>query len=195
MKTRLALLRHGRTAWNRDHRLQGRTDIPLDDAAREELSGLKLPEPWDTAVLWSSPLSRAVQTAQILTGRAPKTNPALIEMNWGAWEGQKGMDLKADRTSGFRDIEDWGWAFCPPEGEPPSSVRERIDPWLQKLAGTNLAVCHIGVMRVILAQAYGWNFKGPCPFSVKRNRLYILNRSETGWTPESVPLRLGGTQS
>ena len=58
---RLALLRHGHTAWNRAGQIQGRSDIALDDAARAELSSFALPTPWDQADLWSSPLSRAVE--------------------------------------------------------------------------------------------------------------------------------------
>ena len=41
--TRLALMRHGHTSWNRAHRIQGRSDIPLDDEARDSLSALQLP--------------------------------------------------------------------------------------------------------------------------------------------------------
>ena len=56
---RLALLRHGHTAWNREGRLQGKTDIPLDDRARKDLAKLALPAPYDSWHLVSSPLARA----------------------------------------------------------------------------------------------------------------------------------------
>ena len=102
---RLALLRHGHTGWNRAGRIQGRTDIPLDDDARAGLAALALPVPWDRADLVSSPLSRAAETARLVADRAPKTAPALMEMDWGQWEGLHGVELKADPTSGFRDIE------------------------------------------------------------------------------------------
>ena len=80
--TRLALLRHGHTHWNRAGRIQGRTDIALDEEARAQLSGLALPAPWGDADLFSSPLARAAETAQIVARRIPQTDPALIEMNW-----------------------------------------------------------------------------------------------------------------
>lgn len=187
---RLALLRHGHTAWNRAHRIQGRTDIPLDDEAVAGLRALRLPAPWDRAQLWSSPLQRAAQTAELVTGRAPQTDPALMEMDWGNWEGQHGTELRADPASGFRDIEDWGWDYVPPGGESPASLRARLVPWANALTRDSVAVCHIGVMRVLLAHATGWNFDGPAPFAVKRNRLFVISISEQGWSFDATPVRL-----
>ncbi len=187
---RLALLRHGHTAWNRAHRIQGRTDIPLDDQAVADLGALRLPAPWDSAALWSSPLQRAAHTAELVAGRMPRTDPALMEMDWGEWEGQHGSDLRADPASGFRDIEDWGWDYAPPGGESPAHLRARLVPWANALTRDSVAVCHIGVMRVLLAHATGWDFDGPAPFAVKRNRLFIINISDGGWSFDGTPVRL-----
>ena len=187
---RLALLRHGHTAWNRAGQIQGRSDIPLDEAARVELSEFTLPAPWDQADLWSSPLSRAVETAEIVAGRAPKTAPALTEMFWGDWEGKKGLDLKSDPSSGFRDIEQWGWHYRPPNGETPAEVWSRLAPWVDTLQRDTVAVCHIGIMRMILARAHGWNFDGPAPFRIKRNRLFVVEIDGTTLTPWAAPVRL-----
>lgn len=187
---RLALLRHGHTPWNRAGRIQGRTDIALDPDARAQLSELQLPAPWGQADLWSSPLSRAAETAELVSGRKPRTDPALIEMNWGDWEGLHGADLRPDPNTGFRDIEEWGWNYTPPNGESPATLRSRLIPWAEGLQRDSVAVCHIGVMRVLMAHATGWNFEGHAPFQIKRNRLFILNIEATGWTAEAEPTRL-----
>lgn len=187
---RLALLRHGPTVWNREGRIQGRSDIPLDDAARADLAKLRLPQPWPSAALWSSPLRRAADTARLLTMREPQISPELIEMNWGEWEGQHGKVLIAEPGSGYRHIEDWGWNYRPPGGETPSEVAARLFPWLASLNGDAVAVCHIGVMRVLLALAHGWDFDGPCPFAIKRNRLYLLTIDGDQLTAEPEPARL-----
>lgn len=186
--TRLALLRHGHTEWNRAGRIQGRSDIPLDIDARAELAGYCLPSPWDTASIWSSPLSRAAETAELVSGKAPKTSKALTEMNWGDWEGQRGVDLIAIPDSGYRHIEEWGWDYRPPNGESPAELWARIAPWMDGLTGDNLAVCHIGIMRVILAKAWGWNFAGPAPFKIKRNRLFVIELNPMRAQPEPVRL-------
>lgn len=171
---RLALLRHGHTPWNRAGRIQGRSDIALDKEAAAVLSGLMLPADWQNADLWSSPLSRAFETAQLVAGRAPKTDPALIEMNWGDWEGLRNIDLHDDPACDFRPIETWGWAYTPPNGESLATLRDRLKPWIAARQQDTIAVCHIGVMRVILAMATGWEFKGPAPFQIKRNRLFVV---------------------
>jgi broad specificity phosphatase PhoE len=190
---RLALLRHGHTAWNRAGRIQGRTDVPLDADARQHLSALRLPAHWDEAQLCASPLQRAMETATIVSGHSATPEPALMEMDWGDWEGQQGEVLKADPNSGFRDIEHWGWDFTPPGGESPAALRDRLLPWAAALATDTLAVCHIGVMRVLLAQATGWNFDGPAPFRIKRNRLFVLRISPGEWALEPDPIRLEET--
>ena len=188
--TRLALLRHGHTPWNRQGRIQGRSDIPLDDEARVELAAKTLPPEWQGAALWSSPLTRAVETAELVAGRTPQIAPELTEMFWGDWEGQQGKLLRADPQSGFRDIEHWGWHYTPPGGESPRQVAERLAPWVDRLSSSAVAICHIGVMRVLLAQATGWDFSGPCPFTIKRNRLFVLTRNAKGWTHDPDPIRL-----
>jgi probable phosphoglycerate mutase len=222
---RLAFLRHGITAWNREGRIQGRTDIPLDPEGRDRLARLTLPPDWRTATLHASPLSRAVETARLLGNDRPvHTDPRLIEMDWGAWEGRRGHDLRADPASGYRDIEEWGWHFRPPGGESPADVRERLTAWLKdhqsplsiqdqsplppgervRVRGTHgedlfgyaelphpnllpggekeshLIVTHIGVIRVALALAWGWDFRGPPPVLVKRDRLYAMTLAADG---------------
>ncbi len=188
--TRIALLRHGHTAWNRAGRIQGQSDIALDDDARADLAALALPAPWDRAALVSSPLCRAIETAKLVSGSAPDIAPALREMHWGDWEGQKGAELKADSSSGFRDIEDWGWAYQPPGGESPKQVWTRVSEWLGTVTTDTVVVSHMGIMRVLLACATGWNFDGPAPFRIKRNRLYVLETTPQLRLAQDEPVRL-----
>ena len=87
----LYIMRHGRTDWNERHKLQGRTDIPLNEdgrrmaeAAREEYRDVPLD------VCYCSPLVRAKETAEIvLRGRdiLILTDDRLREMSFGEYEG------------------------------------------------------------------------------------------------------------
>ncbi|WP_435139938.1 histidine phosphatase family protein [Pseudopelagicola sp. nBUS_19] len=172
---RFAMLRHGHTAWNRAGKIQGRTDISLDDQARADLHEFCLPTSWQVVDLYASPLDRACETAAIVAGRKPVVVPELVEMDWGKWEGLKGVDLKADPNSEFKNIEEWGWGYRPPEGESPTDVWARLEPWILSLKRDSIAVCHIGTMRILLARAFGWNFLGKPPFRIKRNRLFVIN--------------------
>lgn len=196
---RLALLRHGRTAWNRAHKLQGRSDQPLDAEGAAEIRARALPSDWRSAKLVASPLQRAKHTAELLAEGAPvTTDPRLIEMDFGDWEGRRGADLIDDRASGYRHVEDWGWSFQPPNGEPLTALRNRVSAFLQDVGrrcdrdgAAAIAVCHIGVMRVALALAHDWRFTGPPPFQIKRARLYPLRVDPMGRpSPDGPPIRL-----
>ncbi len=132
-----------------------------------------------------------METARIVAGRAPAVATELIEMDWGHWEGRRGVDLLADAHSGYRHIEDWGWDFRPPGGETPSEVWDRVGPWLDGLEGPAVIVSHIGIMRVVLARATGWDFAGTPPFQVKRDRLYRIDVHSNGTLVfDNQPIRL-----
>ena len=91
IETILGLLRHGQTDWNIDLRLQGSTDIPLNDTGRTQarLAAASLNrEDWD--VIIASPLSRAKDTADIVAlelGMNVVVVPELIERSFGVAEG------------------------------------------------------------------------------------------------------------
>ena len=187
---RLALIRHGRTEWNRDGKIQGHRDISLEPEAIKELASYRLPDEWQEAALLSSPLNRAVQTAGLITGRTPAIEPALIEMDYGDWEGRRSVDLGADPDSGFRHLPDWGWDYQPPNGESPLMVWKRLAPWVANLQEDTVAVCHIGVMRTLLAVAHDWPFKGTPPFTIKRNSLYCIEVAESLTAMDPLRVRL-----
>ena len=112
-------------------------------------------------------------------------------MDWGRCEGKRGIDLLDDSNSGYRHIEEWGWDFQPPGGETPRGVWERVKPWLGSVKGPAVVISHIGIMRVLLARATGWNFDGPAPFRVKRDRLYRIDvRDEGTLSHDTDPVRL-----
>lgn len=90
-ETLLGLLRHGQTDWNIDLRLQGSTDIPLNDTGRAQAlqaASVLNREDWD--VIIASPLSRAKDTADIVAkelGMNVVIVPELIERSFGVAEG------------------------------------------------------------------------------------------------------------
>jgi uncharacterized phosphatase len=90
-ETILGLLRHGQTDWNIDLRLQGSTDIPLNETGRNQArlaASVLNREDWD--VIIASPLSRAKDTADIVAlelGMNVVVVPELIERSFGVAEG------------------------------------------------------------------------------------------------------------
>ncbi len=86
----LYVVRHGKTIWNDQGRVQGITDIPLTDEGREEAKKLQdLVKTLNIDVVISSPLSRAKETAKILVGSSLPINvdDRIKERDWGMNEG------------------------------------------------------------------------------------------------------------
>jgi probable phosphoglycerate mutase len=161
----VAFLRHGSTAWNEEGRMQGRRDIPLSDRGRAEVELWRTRStladvaaartPW-----YSSPLRRATETAEILSGAPPRCDRALIEMDWGDWEGLRLPELRARYGAEFARNEAAGLDFQPQGGETPRQVRERVIRWLAATALVHdsiVAVTHKGVLRAVLSAATGWD--------------------------------------
>ena len=159
----IALIRHGPTEWTDAKRLQGRTDIPLSAAGREFVETWQLPEQWRSARWTSSPLVRAVETAQVLSGRTPEIDRRLMEMDWGEWEGRRLADLRAEFGEEMAANEAAGIDFRPPGGESPREVQSRLRDWLTdvvEIGEPMVAVAHHGVVRALYSMATGWNMVG-----------------------------------
>ena len=173
--TELALIRHGTTAWNTAGRMQGRRDVPLSQAGRSALAGLRPPPEVDGFVWLSSPLVRAVETAELLSGESPELDPRLVELDWGEWEGLTLEELRAAHPE-MAANEERGLDFQPPGGESPRQVQDRIRPLLTELAGRppRVAVTHKGVMRAIMALAYDWPMRGRPPLKLSRHAVHLF---------------------
>ena len=163
--TPLALIRHGPTEWNRLGRIQGQTDIPLDEGGREAVAAWTLPVGMEGYRWVASPLKRTVETARIL-GVEAALEPVLVEMDWGRWEGKHMEELRAELDAAPADDERQGLDLRRPDGESPRDVQRRIAPWLASVAATGkatAAVTHKGVIRAAYALASGWDMLGKPP--------------------------------
>jgi broad specificity phosphatase PhoE len=146
---RLYLLRHGETEWNVGGRIQGQLDIPLSAVGIEQ--ALRWRPYFDEiklAAVYSSALSRTMQTALLATGRLPCIIPEFNERCFGELQGQVWPhDLET--------VLD----FCPPGGETREQLEDRVRMALESIVAEHdamseiLIVCHGGSGRVILAWA------------------------------------------
>ncbi len=162
----LLCLRHAPTQWNALKRLQGRANIPLTPAARLSLEQLQMPEEFTQIPWYCSPLNRAIETASLL-GLAAIPEPALIEMDWGHWEGMRIDDLRQANPLQMATREAMGLDLQPPGGESPRQVQQRVSVWAESLRLKGVlqvgAVCHKGVIRALLAGACEWDMRGKAP--------------------------------
>ena len=153
--TTFALIRHGQTDWNAQRRLQGSSDIPLNDVGRAQakeavatLSGYE----WDAIV--SSPLSRAAETADLIAAglglTVARRVPELTERSFGPAEGmQDGPELDALRIpSGFHGAES--------EDGAAERGLAALEALAEEFSGRRLlVVAHGTLLRVSLSRAIG----------------------------------------
>ncbi|CAN5712230.1 alpha-ribazole phosphatase [soil metagenome] len=160
---RLLLSRHGQTAWNAIGKLQGHTDIALDDTGRGQARALA--EQVRTAGLgavWTSDLSRARETGEIVASvlglPAPHVEAGLRERKFGIFEGLTRTECAE------RHPDHWAaWQAqtkAPPGGEPVSDAVARMEAALATIAlsaveGAILVVSHGGLMRLWLQDLHG----------------------------------------
>jgi broad specificity phosphatase PhoE len=93
---RLILVRHGETEHNRGQITLGRADVPLNDRGRAQARALAASFATPPAAVYTSPLSRALDTARAIAGEGapPIVEPALIEMDIGEMEHLTGAELR-----------------------------------------------------------------------------------------------------
>ncbi|MDO4785656.1 MAG: histidine phosphatase family protein [Fretibacterium sp.] len=174
-RRRIVLVRHGMTDWNRDYRFQGRTDVPLNDEGRAQAARLAARlASWPMEVVYSSPLQRALGTAQALAephDRTPVTLDGLAEVNFGAWEGCSVLGLKKTRPDAFGMWMRDPFFNMPPGAEDWTSIRGRVASAVERiLEGPQeriAIVSHGGIVRVLYAVLVGLD-----PHTVWRLRVH-----------------------
>lgn len=164
-RLRLRFVRHGETDWNREGRIQGHLDVPLNARGREQARQVaeELRGSGATLVL-SSDLSRARDTAVVIAevlGVPLRVVPDLRERNLGVLQGKTAADLGAsDGGMGFvsRMVNDP--RLHPPGGEALDAFRERVAAFVRGLvadppAEDIVVVTHGGVVRAALLALVG----------------------------------------
>jgi broad specificity phosphatase PhoE len=124
------LIRHGQTDWNIAGRYQGQADPALNETgweqARRLAEALK-----DTRLdrLYSSPLRRALQTAQVIAAdkQIPlQTDARLMEIHQGDWQTRLRAEIESLYPELFKIWESEPWKVTPPGGESLQQVQRRV---------------------------------------------------------------------
>lgn len=188
----LYMIRHGVTAWNKEGRIQGHSDIGLSDEARAAIPDWSLPGDAQAAQWLTSPLVRARDTAALLGHPDARVDERLREMHWGDWEGQRLADLRRDLGDEMTRNEDQGLDLRPPGGESPREVQTRLKPLLADLSRGDkdiTAVSHKGVIRALYALASGWNMLGKPPVKLRDGCCHAFRLASDG-TPALEELNI-----
>lgn len=184
--TTFGLLRHGKTVWNSEGRIQGCLNSPLTEEGRK---GVKQWLPvlqqykWDRII--SSDLGRVLETVEILnsTLQIPHIiDPRLREQNWGDWEGLQLKEVKKNFQDELDRQVQKGWDFSAPGGESRVSVmlraREALFDWAERHPGERiLTVCHQGVLKCLLYRLAGRQFLPDEESLLDPNALHIIEHS------------------
>lgn len=148
---RAYLVRHGETAWTISRQHTGRTDIALTDRGEREAQALSARlQGRSFAKVLASPLQRAHRTAE-LAGFAGciQTDPDLMEWDYGAYEGRRTSDIRAERP-GWRLFENG----CPGGATvvEVSTRADRVIARVRALGGDVLLFAHRDILRVLAAR-------------------------------------------
>ncbi|MFO8192416.1 MAG: histidine phosphatase family protein [Bacillota bacterium] len=165
--TKLFLLRHGQTRWNREEIFRGRSDIPLDDFGRRQAGSL--PEALSRAglknpIFLCSPLKRARETAEIIasrfTGSQVLADQSFIDLCFGEWEGKTLREIESNYPELYRMwVENPGEVNFP-GGENLVKVADRAEEGIIRAAKENresetIIVAHRAVNKALLCRLLG----------------------------------------
>lgn len=195
-ETELYLVRHGQTAANQSRVLQGSSDHPLDELGLSQARLIAdhfatLP---GIDAIFSSPLRRALVTAQMIgdrVGRTPLVRPEFTELDFGEWENRKFSELQAthpELAARFLDVNDYqvGW----PGGESRQAFYDRIWAAFQAVLADYhrhrvVVVAHGGVFGAFLAM-----IEGISPNDIARYDILNCSLTELHVTRDHTEIRL-----
>ncbi len=190
---RICLVRHGETAWNTEHRLQGHIDIPLNDTGLSQAeatartlarAGLRF------SALYSSDLQRASQTAAAIARvHALPTNhdARLRERHYGHFQGLTHDEAESRHPDCFRRFKAREPQFALPErGESLTDLATRIHAALEEIAHRHkgeavVVVTHGGVLDIVHRLASGKGLEAARDFAIPNAALNWIEHTAGSW--------------
>lgn len=198
MRRRLLLVRHGVTDWNREGRFQGHLDPPLSTDGQqqarllaERIAGSADEQP---ARIVSSPLQRALRTAEAVAAAlddprpAVETDPRLMELGQGEWEGHAHSELEvsdAERYAAWRRASP---RRPPPGGESLEAATQRVGAFLDEVLGQSgldqwplCLVAHGGSLRIVARRLLGIGLDAAWDVELDNASLSVLDLDQGSW--------------
>jgi len=195
MATRILLIRHGETAWNRERVFRGTYDIPLNDNGRNQAKLIaKAMESSRIDAAYTSPLSRADETARIVLashGIKATRDEALIDVDYGSWTGKRDADVARQWP-----VEHAAWISRPhslrvPEGNTLKEVFDRSFGAMENIAKkhdkeTVVLFSHRVVNKLLIIGALGLELNR-FPFIMQGNCcINEFERTQNGYLIKSI---------
>jgi broad specificity phosphatase PhoE len=163
-ETRVILVRHGETEWNRVERFRGRIDIDLNETGRRQADAVaRRLSTWQIGAIYSSPLKRAWETAEPIAsacGLEVTTLEGIEDVDYGSWAGLTPQEARTQYPEAFDT-----WVHTPlstqfPQGESLRRVQVRAWSALQEVCSAHegkavAVVSHVVVNRALICAALG----------------------------------------
>jgi broad specificity phosphatase PhoE len=172
--TRIYLVRHGQTEWNRELRFRGRADIPLDENGRKQ-AGVLADALTDNGIsaIYTSPLKRSIETARPVAAVFDLkiiTMQGFIDINYGEWEGLAYDEVRQRYADLYREWEERPDSVRFPHGESLEEVKRRsfsafMEVVEKNSGGSILIIPHRVINKVLLCGILGlsndhfWNIR------------------------------------
>jgi broad specificity phosphatase PhoE len=171
--TRLLLVRHGATQLTAEDRFSGAVGVDLSDEGRFQVRALAarlLSSSTDQPIsaVYASPLSRTLETAQLLSDPLKlriEARDGLREISHGRWEGLTRREVEERFPDEYRAWEADPFTFAPEGGESGLSVLARALPVIREIVVTHahqtvLVVSHKATLRIVLSSLLGFDARG-----------------------------------
>lgn len=167
--TRLYLARHGATKLTSEERFSGAEGVELSEEGRSQAASLgERLRSEGIRALYSSPLSRAAETAKLVASRCgltPETRDGLREISHGHWEGLTRSEVETRYPEEYASWEEDPFTFAPEQGESGVQVLARALPVIRDVVTRHvgeriLVVSHKATIRILLSSLLGFDARG-----------------------------------
>lgn len=190
MTTRIALIRHGETDWNTSKRIQGQTDVPLNEKGRSQAKAFSTSASHlNVSAIYSSDLIRAHHTALSLAEQLKLgvvVTPKLRERHFGKFQGLRRDEILSKWPNDYLLYQQRDPDFEFSTGESLRVFHRRVLSVFNELVdmhpGNSIAVvCHAGVIDIIYRHATGCGLEVPVDFKIANCSLNWLECDEQSW--------------